>query len=208
MPLESLPSSFLHRRDHRRTGPLMAAREKAKRNKYLLATFCHDSPRLAVTAKEVIAGCFSPILQTLPFVQAQKAQYMYIYSLLYAFCTDGIILLVVSLCWSIHSSYKLVEELTGAENSYVCKLFFTRTWVKYYVQCQGLKPQLSLYTTERPVLLAWSSCAVSEEERTIPLWRNVYKPFDICLLHIHVELDTLVTKQLLEMIWGKTRIFQ
>lgn len=95
MPLESLLSYFLHRRDHRRTGPLMAAREKTKRNKYMLPTFCHDGPRLAVTATEVIAGCFSPILQTLPFVQAQKGQCTY--SLLYASCTDTILLFVVLL---------------------------------------------------------------------------------------------------------------
>lgn len=118
------------RRDHHRTGPLMAAREKAKRNKYILPTFCHDGPRLAITAKEVIAGCLSLMLQKLPFVQARKGQYMYAYSLLYASCTGSILLLVVLLSWSIHSSHKLVKEQTGAETSNIRKLFFTRTWVK------------------------------------------------------------------------------
>lgn len=95
MLLESMQSYCLHRRDHHRTGPLVAAREKAKRNKYILCTFwSRAGPRLAITAKEVIAGCFSLILKTLPFVQAQTGQCIYTYSLLYAYC---ILLLVVLL---------------------------------------------------------------------------------------------------------------
>lgn len=57
---------------------LMAARVKAKRNKYTLPMFCHDGPRLTVTAEEVIIGCFSLILQTLSFMQAQKREDIYI----------------------------------------------------------------------------------------------------------------------------------
>lgn len=82
MSSESLLSYFLYRRDHCRTEPLMAAREKARRNKYMLPTFRHDSPRLARAAKEVIAGWFSPVLQTPPLVQAHKGQYLYTCSLL------------------------------------------------------------------------------------------------------------------------------